>query len=550
LNGRGTIDAKLQLRDGRVESASWQASARELELNGEDGTRFDHLSVNGTLTREANDVLLDFTDLQLTRGARLERAPRLSARLRLEPGSMQIARTTVHADRVPFMATQFIAGLLAPQLARATPEVPGGWAPSAGELRALSFDSGDRRRSPDGWVFSAQVADVALSRAADHAELRQLAARVHFDARELQLMFNPAIPVALQMDHAQAPRTLALSGRLVLVANAQVPALRFEGFSIRSGASALAANGDWNDAAVHAPALNVKVTELDLAQLQDAFALLALDTSAATILADVEQGRIVDGELRLQPSADARAVNWQRSSGSLTLADLATSGKDMPQLAAGRGALNFARGGTQLKLDTGKLQDLAITAARLDWPRTGTPRLHLALNGELSSPLLRAALREQGLERLDGEVSLEADARGEQQLRQPELWRVTARVSGASVPLAGGLPPVQNLAGTIRYSARQLRGLALAGSWLGGPVEIESRRVAGAAGKGSGVTLGVSGVADAAPLLRLLGQAQAAGRVDGQLAWTGSAQQLAGTDGWQLVLASNLAGVESHLPEP
>jgi uncharacterized protein YhdP len=60
----------------------------------------------------------------------------------------------------------------------------------------------------------------------------------------------------------------------------------------------------------------------------------------------------------------------------------------------------------------------------------------------------------------------------------------------------------------------------------------------------------VSGVADAAPLLRLLGQAQTAGRVDGQLAWSGSAQQLAGTDGWQLALASNLAGVESRLPEP
>jgi uncharacterized protein YhdP len=550
LNGRGTIDAKLRLRGGRVESASWQASARELELNGEDGTRFDHLSVNGTLTREANDVLLDFTDLQLTRGARLERAPRVSARLRLQPGSTQIARTTVHADRVPFMATEFIAGLLAPQLARATPEVPGGWTPSAGELRALNFDSGDRGRTPDGWVFSAHVVDVALGRAADHAELRQLAARVHFDARELQLMFDPANPVALQMDHAQEPRTLALSGRLVLLANARVPALRFEAFSIRSGASALVANGNWNDGALHAPALNITVAELDHAQLQDVFALLALDSGAASILADIEQGRIVDGELRLQPSADARAVNWQHSSGRLSVADLATSGKDMPQLTAGRGALNFARGGTQLTLNTGKLQDLAITAARLEWPHTGTPRLHLALNGALSSPLLRAALRDQGLERLDGEVSLEADARGEQQLREPALWRVTARVSAATVPLAGGLPPVENLAGTIRYSARQLRGLTLVGSWLGGPVEIESRRAAGTAGKSRGITLGVSGVADAAPLLRLLGQAQAAGHVDGQLAWTASAQQLAGTDGWQLVLASNLAGVESRLPEP
>ncbi len=82
-------------------------------MNG-DGTRFDHVTVNGTLARAADDVLLDFTDLQLTRGARLERAPALHARLELEP-DLKIARTTVRAERIPFMAAEFVAGLLAPQ---------------------------------------------------------------------------------------------------------------------------------------------------------------------------------------------------------------------------------------------------------------------------------------------------------------------------------------------------------------------------------------------------------------------------------------------------
>jgi hypothetical protein len=142
LTGRGTLDARLALKDGRVSTATWEANARELVVN--DGRRFDHLTVNGSLSRDAGDVLLDLTDLQLTRGARLERAPVLKARLRLDP-DLKIARTTVHADRIPFMAAEFVASLLAPQASQVFPEMPGGWMPTAGELRDVDFDSGARR---------------------------------------------------------------------------------------------------------------------------------------------------------------------------------------------------------------------------------------------------------------------------------------------------------------------------------------------------------------------------------------------------------------------
>src|SRR5262245_28257175 len=84
LHGRGTIDARLQLHDGRLESGSWQASARELAID-DGGPQFDHLTVNGKLSRDGADLLLDFSDLQLTRGTRLERTPNLATRLTLEP---------------------------------------------------------------------------------------------------------------------------------------------------------------------------------------------------------------------------------------------------------------------------------------------------------------------------------------------------------------------------------------------------------------------------------------------------------------------------------
>src|SRR5262245_26431521 len=106
VTGRGTIDARLVLRGGLLESGTWQASARELTVNrfdDEGGTRFDHVSLSGKLARNAGDLLVDLTDVQITRGARLERAPALNVRMSLAPGTMEIARTRVRAERVPFM---------------------------------------------------------------------------------------------------------------------------------------------------------------------------------------------------------------------------------------------------------------------------------------------------------------------------------------------------------------------------------------------------------------------------------------------------------------
>ncbi|HLA73777.1 MAG TPA: hypothetical protein VK624_19900 [Steroidobacteraceae bacterium] len=551
VNGRGTLDARLHLKDGKVDSGKWQASARELELN-DDNARFDHLTVSGTLARDADDVLLNFTDLQLTRGARLERAPNVSARLTFAPGSTHIARSTVRADRLPFMAAEFIAGVLAPQLNEALPAAPGGWIPSAGELHAVRFDSGPRLKSADAWTFSAQLSGADLARASDGARISQLVARVRFDARQLELIFDPAVAATLRMS-AKEPRPLMLAGHLAMSTNPQAPSWRFDAFNLRSNDATLSLDGAWGDEPSAASPLAIRVANLDRTLLSDTWTLLAPDAAPPALFAEVAQGNVVEGTLQLVKArdvADAHGVNWQRSSGKLTFAQLATSGKDAPRLTAGEGALEFARGSTQLRLSAGEIEQLTLTGARLDWPRTGAPRMQATLEGALAAPLLRSVFKDQGLERLTGKVAIEADARGERELRQPELWRVAARIDAATVPLAGGLPAVEALSGTLRYGNRQLRALALTGTWLGGPVEIELRRGPPSSGTGRGLNFGVSGAADAAPLLQLLGHAAVAGSVDGQLAWSGSAQRLAGNDAWQISLASNLGGIESRLPEP
>jgi hypothetical protein len=371
---------------------------------------------------------------------------------------------------------------------------------------------------------------------------------VNLDENGMRIAFDPREPATLRFAGAQAPRTFNLEGELA-VRSGDTPAnVGFDAFAVRSGDSSLAAQGDWN---ASARPLEVTVVAIDRALLLDGWALIARDSEPPALLADIASGNVAEGKATLvsmRDAAGARVVNWQRSSGTLKLDALATTGKELPRLEAGRGTLVFARGGTHLTLDAGSFDQLSVTDARLDWPRKGAPRLHAALQGDLRSPLLRDALKSQGLERLAGSVTLEADARGEQELRRPDLWRVTAQVTNASVPLGGDLPPLEKLAGQVRYSNGALRGLALEGHWLGGPVAIESRRT----NTRAALTVGITGVADAAPLLRLLGQAEVASRVNGQLSWTGTAQRLGGNDGneWQLAIGSNLAGVESRLPAP
>jgi hypothetical protein len=490
------------------------------------------------LKRAGDDVLLEFTDLQVTRGARLERAPRLAARLSFAPGTTRVARTTLQSDRVPFMPAEFIAALLSPQLDAKLRELPASWSATAGELRSVRFDS-------HAATFRAQLEGAELTRQADRARIGHLAATLELQGPDLKLAFDPTNAVMVWMPGGNEPRTLRLAGELAVSDMAAIPRLTFAGVELSSGDGKLGLDGDWGDGGFPAKPLALTATSIDRALLDDVWNLLALQQEVPR-LADLQQGTIVAGQLQLLPAVGAgrRGVDWQRSRGTLTLANLSSVPDQGPQLTAGAGRLEFSRGNTQLRLDSGQLEDLQLTRARIDWPRQGAPRMQAALQGELQSTLLRRLFEGQGLDKLSGAVTLETDARGEQALNDPKTWRVTARISDAAIEFAADLPPVQQLAGTLRHAEGQLRAIALEGQWLGGPVRVESRR---AVARGP-LSANISGVAEAAPLLRLLGQPEAANLVNGQINWSGVLQR---TDQhWQVSLNSNLAGVESRLPEP
>lgn len=542
LRGRGTIDARFALRDGRLESGAWTANARNLDM-ADGGAHFDHVSVVGALSRDASDVLVDLTDLQLTRGAKLERAPRIEARVGLEPGSIRVARTSVKAGRVPFMSGELIAGLLAPALEGGAQALPDGWSLAAGELHDVAFDATRTRGTPAIWMVGAELRNAELRRA-DGARLAQVSAQVRADAQSVSLTFDAEHPVQLHLASRGEPRPLALAGA---VTRASDGALRFGGLRVRSGDALVAASGAWD--AAHPELLTIDVQNVDRDWLGDVYALVAAPGDAAhggiapAPLAELASGTIVAGTLELAPAA--KGIDWRHSTGKLQLASLATAATDAPRLHDAHGTLAFARGAAALTLDGGGIDDLSLTRARLDVPRDGEMRARISLSGSLASTVLRDTLRAQGLDGLAGDVTLDADVRGERKLRDPGAWRIVARVSDARAPLGGGLPAVETLAGTVRLAEGQLRTLDLRGTWLGGPVEVTAKR--GAAR--TTPALAMNGSADASRLLRALGQEDVAQRVTGVLAWSGNAQAVSG-DGWQISLDSSLAGVESRLPPP
>jgi hypothetical protein len=537
VRGRGTLDARLELRGGRIHQGRWQASARELEFPG--GTRYDHFTVNGALRRDRTDVLLEISNLQVSRGARLERAPRLAARLGVAPGSLRIAHFRLDAERIPFLAAELLANAFVPALGEQLRTLPAGWNLVAGELRSVRYDS----RAD---AFEAQLVAAELARGHDRARIAHLATTLGWRQRTLEMRFGGDDVALLWLPGAVEPRPLRLEGMLTVSAAQPLPPLQFTGLKLSSGDGSLDASGSWDAGQPARPPLTLSLAHVDHSLLADVWSVLGLQ-DALPQLGEVQQGHIVSGQVQLLPTVDAqglRTVDWRRSRGTLTLSGLATAGADTPRLSDAAGRLEFTRGNTLLRLTAGRVEDVELTAARLSWPRQGQPRWQATLRGDLQSTLLQRAFAGRGLERLTGQVALDAEARGHGAWQDPARWKVTARITEGTLPLGADLPLVTRLAGTVRQAEGELRAAVLEGEWLGGPVRLETRR----SGPRAPLAAAVSGSADAAALLQWLGQPRAATQVAGQLSWTGSL--LKDGDRWRLAVNGNLAGVESRLPAP
>ena len=190
------------------------------------------------------------------------------------------------------MAAEFMAGLLAPQLADRVPVFPADWNPTAGELRALRFDS-------RGSTFSAQLSGAELVRASDHLRVSNLAAQVQYDEKELRLSFAPDVTTSLRVAGDENPRAFNLGGQLVVSNNSG--GIEFEAFDARSGAMSLTAQGEWGGGRP----LMLTVTNLDRALMRDAWNLLAHEAEPPALFTDIQEGSVVEGVLNLVSMRDA-----------------------------------------------------------------------------------------------------------------------------------------------------------------------------------------------------------------------------------------------------
>ena len=310
---------------------------------------------SGKLARDGHDVLLDFTDLQLTRGARLERAPALNVRLSLEPGS--VAHRAHHAcgpNACRSWPPSSSSGLLAPQVDAALPAAPGDWLPTAGVVarRELRF----RRRQAGHAPLDFQRARLGPG---THAILRSRADLRSSRLNCASMRANSCCVSARRRLPACASRRRPRRGPSCSRVNSRwsltgaTPAWRFAEFSAASGPTNVTVNGGWNQVAARGAATETRyhrtrprpvAGRLDTRGGRSRTACVARRRGARQICSTPGSN--------LTPGEDG-AVNWSRSNGALHFAELAVTGDDMPRLSDGRGALTFARGTTQLRSRSG-----------------------------------------------------------------------------------------------------------------------------------------------------------------------------------------------------
>ncbi len=133
--------------------------------------------------------------------------------------------------------------------------------------------------------------------------------------------------------------------------------------------------------------------------------------------------------------------------------------------------------------------------------------------------------------------------------------RVHAVIEGARLQAVAGIPPMDDLRGSLVFDGGSLRRSTFTGTWLGGPVTLS----VGERRERDGLVLAIQGrgVLDA----RQLSLAATAGTVidetrapSGRSAWSGELTYVTGADSrpaqWRVRADSSLIGVVSHLPQP
>ena len=541
--GSGTLDLEATIAAGRLARVAGRLAAVEPRwaprLPGGRALELARLEADWQLTRLSDGtwrVALGRLDLgaAATGAALLEIGPHA---VRGNLGELPLAAVSRVLE---WGAPQLVPALLQPE----------------GALRQVSFDWDPTRAAGQRLAAHAHVQQLALAAQDGAVRLEGLGAAItltdtqlaaELDAGDAALMQRGATPAVV--------RQIQAHGRLVGFTDGTGWGLATRDLELHSQGGLLRVRGSLGARPHAAPRLDLRV------QLVDFPAALG-----AALLGDAvarpDAGRITHGELAWQGALlpAAPRLRTARSRGELAFAGVSLPGDaHWPAFQDLDGRLQWRGARLRAQLSRARSGGLRLTDAEGtgDVGGAGPLRLRAHLQGDAGDALawLRARPQFAPPAPLLSGLRLGGRARLELELTSPALGarsaapgaRLNAALENVQLEVAGGLPPLRGVTGTLAFSDGHLRDSALSGTWLGGPVAltVRERRQAG----GVAFLVGAHGSLAAAAALALAGGSAAEVPLSGSAEWSGRFTAV-GDGAWQLHAESSLAGLASGLPEP
>jgi uncharacterized protein YhdP len=557
--GIADIELQMQFAAGRVVASEGKLHAEALEwaprAAGAAALALPRLRAAWQLARAADTWHLSVSDLELDQSATPASFSLVAAAdMQTLSGTVQHAPLAALADVVRWRA----------------PELPFADLDMRGLVRVLTFDWSARRAAGERLRAGAQLDAMSLATAGGDVVLAGLGGRASAsDASFSAELRSEDAQLTLVRADALRLAGLKVAAHVIGAANPGGWQLSSDDVQIRQGDANLAAAVSIS---AHAGELHPGIDAS--ARLVDADVVLLtqlLGPAAANVFgasgARLTAGRITDAQFTLHGRLD-EALPWSQNSvfrGALELRDASLAASDWwPEVHGVNAHLDWRGSRFHAALDAGATGTWQLSAANLDWDAQEAGSAHFTgrFNGAAQEALawmreraqLFAAAPAIGNLDLAGDTLLDVDITvpGGAAPRARPRARLTAFLDGVRLRPLAGLPPIQELRGTLAFSAGHVARSTLTGQWLGGPValsvaEHRERGVTGIVVSGRGLMsvrealLAAGGSVDTAPL-------------QGNAEWTASLGISPAPDSqqahWRIRADSNLVGVSSRLPEP
>ena len=560
MQGLVTVDARGTVQAGALAGGSWQANLRRIafdssprdanQAQGAGDWRFDRIDMTGKLRRVAQGLRVDVGNFYVAPSNGAGATATLNIELTDDDGS-----ALIRSDRLPMPVARFL-------LAVATRRAPTAWPTE------LDGDRGELQQLDVRW----QRLDDATAPFTLRADARGLGARLpalqvsvadisgELTGASGSWSFVPAAtqPVTLAYRSSQsaaaeiANEVVTLEGKLsVTNPQASAAALQLEQLVVRAAATTMQIDGDVSLLAGGPILLTVSAAGADAVVTRDVLARLAPDSTLVKALSPLQGGRLAQADLLLHGVRDPDGtfqIDRERSqlTAEVTALDWQVDGLDAP-LRGSNATVSLLRGDVVIALQGGRSEGVELERGRWELPAEGAGRVAIRARTQLDSgwlgrrwPVL-AATGTAGNAVIDLQAALGIDDSVVSQ------WRGTVRLNDASVSLAGALPTIAGVRGTVEFVDERPTRSTLLGEWFGGTVQLGFQADAADDSRPPSLTLrGVAAVSEIARTLGVVGSP----KLTGEVTWSGSLQPAQEDRPALLLLESSLAGLESRLPAP